>query len=117
MLNEPQIGKLIGKIELFSTLIEPMIFEKHDELECSAFLTQDRLHERYKKKLFRNISDVEARAYECGAVAFLISGAGSTCLCISKEPIADKLNSSIKELENSWVAIPMYVDNEGAREE
>ena len=45
MLNEPQIGKLIGKIELFTTLIEPMIFDKQGELECSAFLTQDRLHD------------------------------------------------------------------------
>ena len=94
----------------------PRALEKAD-FNLIKLSTQDRLHERYKKKLFRNISDVEARAYECGAVAFLISGAGSTCLCISKEPIADKLNSSIKELENSWIAIPMYVDNKGAREE
>lgn len=45
MLNEPQIKKLIGKLELFATLVEPMIFEKQGEIECSAFLTQDRLHD------------------------------------------------------------------------
>jgi homoserine kinase len=93
----------------------PRAFEKAD-FDLIKLATQDRLHERYKKKLFKNISDIEARAYECGAVAFLISGAGSTCLCISCDPISKKLNDSIKGLENSWVAIPMYVDNEGARE-
>ena len=45
LLNEPQIKKLIGKLELFATLVEPMIFEKQGEIECSAFLTQDRLHD------------------------------------------------------------------------
>lgn len=45
MLNEPQIKKLLGKIERFATLVEPMIFEKQGEIECSAFLTKDRLHD------------------------------------------------------------------------
>lgn len=45
MLNNPQISKLIGKIERFKDLIEPMIFEKQAEIEFSAFCTQDRLHE------------------------------------------------------------------------
>ena len=44
MLNEPQIGKLLGKIERFSALIEPMIFNKHDEVSFSAYLTKERLH-------------------------------------------------------------------------
>ncbi len=45
MLNKPQISKLIGKIERFKDLIEPMIFEKQDEVNFSAFVTQDRLHD------------------------------------------------------------------------
>ena len=44
MLNEPQIGKLLGKITRFAELLEPMIFEKQGELDCSAYLTKDRLH-------------------------------------------------------------------------
>ena len=44
MLNEPQIGKLLGKIERFSALIEPMIFNKHDEVSFCAYLTKERLH-------------------------------------------------------------------------
>ena len=45
MLNNPQISKLIGKIERFKDLIEPMIFEKVDEVDFSAFVTSDRLHD------------------------------------------------------------------------
>ena len=45
MLNNPQISKLIGKIERFKDLIEPMIFEKVDEVDFSAFVTPDRLHD------------------------------------------------------------------------
>ncbi len=45
MLNEPQIKKLTGKIERFATLIEPMIFEKQAEVNFTAFVTKDRLHD------------------------------------------------------------------------
>ena len=45
MLNNPQISKLIGKIERFKDLIEPMIFEKVDEVDFSAFVTSERLHD------------------------------------------------------------------------
>lgn len=44
MLNEPQIGKLLGKISRFADLLEPMIFNKEAEVAFSAFRTEDRLH-------------------------------------------------------------------------
>ncbi len=52
MLNEPQIKKLLGKIERFSRLLEPMIFEKQAEVSFSAFLTKDRLHKIPDDSLF-----------------------------------------------------------------
>ncbi|MBQ8393243.1 MAG: homoserine kinase [Clostridia bacterium] len=78
--------------------------------------TQDSIHEKYKRRLFRNISDVETIAYECGATSFMISGAGSTCLCISDRPIEKELNEAISRLENNWRAFSLIVDDEGARE-
>ncbi len=45
MLNEPQITKLLKKIERFQTTIEPMIFEKHDTIDFKQFVTKDRLHD------------------------------------------------------------------------
>lgn len=95
--------------------VAPYAFE-HARFDLIRLATQDRLHERHKKKLFKNVSDVEACAYECGAASFVISGAGSTCLCISSEPIADELNYRISRLENNWIALPLAVDTEGAKE-
>jgi homoserine kinase len=91
----------------------PYAFEKGDFSLLKA-VTKDKLHEPYRKKLFRNIAEIEKAAYDAGAVSFIISGAGSTCLCISKEPIAEKLNKMIARLENGWTAHALRVDTDGA---
>lgn len=80
-----------------------------------SLVTQDALHEKYRKKLFRNVCDVEKAAYEEGALTFIISGAGSTCLCISEKPLANALNSRISALPNDWHAIDLCIDHEGAK--
>ena len=77
-------------------------------------VTEDRLHEPYRKHLFRNIDEIEAAAYACGATAFVISGAGSACLCISEKPMADALNAMVSPLENGWRALALSVDAVGA---
>ena len=76
-------------------------------------VTKDRLHEPYRKKLFRNIDEIEKAAYECGAVSFIISGAGSACLCISEKPIVDELNQKIASLANHWMAMSLNIDQNG----
>ncbi len=91
----------------------PHAFETGN-FELLRAVTKDKLHEPYRKKLFRNIAEIEKAAYECGAVSFIISGAGSTCLCISKEPIADKLNEKTASLANGWKAYAIHVDKSGA---
>ena len=77
-------------------------------------VTKDKLHEPYRKSLFRNIDEIEAAAYACGATSFIISGAGSACLCISEKPIDAALNVAIASLENNWQAKALSVDAEGA---
>lgn len=96
------------------TAILPKAFEDGD-FKLIKIATQDRLHEIYKRQLFKNISEVENEAYSVGAASFVISGAGSTCLCISNKPICDEFNEKISKLENNWRAISLTVDNEGAR--
>lgn len=100
---------------LSRTAILPHAFESGN-FQLIKIATQDRIHEKYKKQLFRNVSEVEARVYECGATSFMISGAGSTCLCVSDRPIAEELNKKIKSLENNWKAFSLSVDSEGAKE-
>lgn len=90
----------------------PYAFEKGDFALLKA-VTKDKLHEPYRKKLFRNVAEIERAAYDAGAVSFIISGAGSTCLCISKEPLAEKLNKMIAHLENGWTAHDIRVDTNG----
>ena len=93
----------------------PHAFE-HGSTELIKLVTEDRLHERYRKPLFKNIGLVEKAAYECGAISFTVSGAGPTCLAFSEAPIAKKLNEKISKLENNWGAFSVSVDNEGAKE-
>ncbi len=84
------------------------------DLSLIRAVTKDKLHEPYRKPLFRNIDEVEKAAYEAGAVSFIISGAGSTCLCISKEPIAEALAPILENFENNWTAHTLKVDKSGA---
>lgn len=84
--------------------------------ELLKVVTKDRLHESYRKKLFRNIDEIEKIVYEEGASSFVISGAGSTCLCMSEKSIEKTLNERIKTLENGWRAIELQVAKNGIEE-
>ena len=108
------IGYKDAVFNMSRTAILPNAFANGD-FDLIKIAVQDRLHEKYKRRLFKNIDEVEAAAYEVGAVSFIISGAGSTCLCISDKPIHNELNEKIKHLHNNWQAISLTVDNEGAR--
>lgn len=77
--------------------------------------TRDRLHEPYRKGLFRNVDEVEAAARACGAYCFLISGAGSACLCLSDTEIAQALSERLLPLANQWRAQALSIDGDGAR--
>ncbi len=91
----------------------PHAFSSGD-LSLVRAVTKDTLHEPYRKPLFRNIDEVEKVAYEKGAISFIISGAGSTCLCISAEPLAEKLTPVLATLANEWKAIDIHVNKSGA---
>ena len=110
-----QISYTDAVFNLSRTAILPHAMESAN-FSLIKIATQDRIHERYKRCLFRNISEVEAAAYGCGAISFLISGAGSTCLCISDKPICKELNEIISGLENKWKAFSLTVDSDGAKE-
>lgn len=93
----------------------PYTFE-HGRLDLIKMVTSDRLHENYRRKLYKNVDEIEKHAYDCGAIAFSISGAGPSCLAFSESPIYKELNEKIKNLENDWIAYGLSVDNEGVKE-
>lgn len=78
----------------------------------------DRIHQPYRKHLIDGYETVEKIAKENGALAFCISGAGSTCLCITndKELFFSKVSAELKNngFEN-WRVLPLSVDYEGAK--
>lgn len=76
-------------------------------------VTKDKIHEQYRKKLFKNIDEVEQIALSLGASSFVISGAGSTCLCMSKSSIEKALNERLQDVENGWVAKELRVAKNG----
>ncbi len=89
---------------------------KSGDSELLRIVTKDRLHQQYRRPLFKNIDEIEKCAYECGAISFMISGAGSTCLCLSTKPIEEKLNNKIKDLPNGWVAKELKISKYGTKE-
>ena len=80
----------------------PRALELGDErLICAAL--QDRLHEPYRRSLITDIDFIEQTAKKAGALTFCISGAGPTCLCLTKYPgFAAGLGDQIKAPQSSW---------------
>ena len=93
----------------------PYAFENGD-FDLLKIVTKDRIHQKYRKKLFKNIDDIKKAAYSCGAASFVISGAGSTCLCMSDKPIANELNQIIKNMPNGWIATELKISKDGTKE-
>lgn len=93
----------------------PYAFE-HGRLDLIHLVTGDRLHQQYRKNLFKNINEIIQAANELNVLSFTVSGAGPCCLAFSKNIIANELNEKISSLENNWVAEAVEVDNDGAKE-
>ena len=74
-----------------------------EDIKC---LSNDKIHEPYRKKLISDFNKYENLAYKNGAKAFLISGSGSTCLSISDKDLDINKNINFKNVK---------VDNKGAR--
>lgn len=70
-------------------------------------LCLDTIHEPYRKTLIKDYESYKKLAYKNGALAFIISGSGSTCLSISDKPLnINNKNINYKEVK---------VDTKGVR--
>jgi len=80
--------------------------------ENISFLMNDRIHEPYRKNLIPDYEIIRDFALKNGALAFLISGSGSTCLSIQKE----KLNEiSLPRTSVRWTYTDAEICYEGTR--
>lgn len=80
----------------------PKALELGDE-RLIRLAVQDRLHEPYRRPLITDLTLVEKAANDLGAIAFCISGAGPTCLAITKDPdFAEKLKEELHTPHSNW---------------
>ena len=77
---------------------------------------QDRLHQKYRKKLIPDYDKIEALVRTTGA-AFCLSGAGPTLLCITQDPnLEEKLQKKLSSItQANWEMIPLHIEFQGAR--
>lgn len=87
-------------------------FQEGDE-ERLQISCDDKIHEPYRRKLIPDYETLKAETLRRGALAFLISGSGSSCLAISTdEKFSEKMDLS--DLKAKWALIDCNVHRAGA---
>lgn len=77
---------------------------------------QDRMHQPYRKFLIKEYEAVEKECFDHGALAFFISGSGSTMIAmVNDEAKADVLLSDVLRLYPTWKVALLDVDLKGAQ--
>ena len=77
---------------------------------------QDHLHQPYRSSLIPSYEQVKKLALDCGALAFCISGAGPTLLCLSMDDHFDAaLAARLGELDQHWTQLSLPVDHDGVQ--
>ena len=100
--------------ELPRLALLPKALAEGDE-ELLSICLSDRLHQPWRSPLIPGMEDVRSAAAALGCHAFCISGAGSSLLCISRDPsFAGKLSCAVSSLPHSWVVRELCVDPAGA---
>lgn len=76
---------------------------------------RDRLHQPYRRPLMAEYGEVEAAALSAGAVAFFLSGSGSTLMALYRDAaFVEKMKNSLAALSHGWRVLPLALDREGA---
>ncbi len=98
----PQIPRDDAVFNIAHAGILPYALESGDEALIRAAL-QDRLHEPYRRSLITDIEIVEKTAREQGALSFCISGAGPTCLCLTRDPeFIHRMRAHLNPPNSKW---------------
>ena len=88
--------------------------EGNEDLIRTALV--DRLHQPYRAPLIPGYEELRARALESGALAFCISGAGPTLLCLSMDEGFDaEMEPKLGALPNNWQLLSLPIDHEGVQ--
>lgn len=75
----------------------------------------DKLHQPYRRSLIKGYDEAEKLARELGCIAFCLSGAGPTCLCLcDKEDFAEQIKEKLHNAGFNWQILSLPIDNNGA---
>lgn len=75
----------------------------------------DRFHEPYRKPLIPGSDTAERAARECGALAFVLSGAGPTFMCLTTDDgFEGRIRERLSKELPKWTIRPLSVDYVGA---
>ena len=88
------------------------------DYEMIRYAIHDELHEKHRKKLIPHFDDFEKLALENDALAFTVSGAGSSCIAFSLQDcgrIQDSFMKLIEELKLNWRTEIFEPVNEGVK--
>lgn len=79
-----------------------------------AYALDDRLHQPYRKSLIPGFDLVRKKALQLDAAGMVISGAGSTLLCIGGgDDFSQKMEEYLKEIDKEWKVMDLSVNQEG----
>ena len=73
----------------------------------------DIVHEPYRKKLIPNFEIIQQIVKEDTDGILLISGSGSTCLCIAKKELSTAARLKIASLPNHWQCLQLDIAYHG----
>lgn len=84
------------------------------DAETISVALNDKLHQPFRRTLIPGFDAAEKLAHDCGCVAFFLSGAGPTLLCLWADPDFDaRLAALLPALPGHWRQLPMAVDHQG----
>lgn len=100
-----------GRSALF---VSSMMTGEYQNLRTAV---DDRLHQRFRKKLIPHIDDVFKQAYKAGALGVYLSGAGPTVVAIVKadnEKFEARMRGYLNRKLKNWELHMLDADNSGA---
>ena len=86
-------------------------------LELLKFACKDSFHEKYRGRLIQGFDFVREKAYEMGALASFLSGAGPTIMTLAREDdseYVDKIKQVLKSAYLEWDVLNLAINNNGA---
>ena len=109
-----QMHTLVVKVA--TAISNAISHHKHYKKEISPYFlaaTHDIVHEPYRQKLIPNFEVIQQIVKEDTDGVLLISGSGSTCLCIAKKELSTAARLKIASLPNHWQCLQLDVTFHG----